>query len=131
MPLVEDMVALGKTPAELSRDIETVLGEFIREPTVNIIVRTTGGASRIQVVGSVESPQSVPYREGIRVLDVIVGAGGLTEFAAGNRARIVRTVDRNTVECRIRLDSLVKDGDISQNVELRAGDVIIVPESNF
>jgi polysaccharide export outer membrane protein len=131
MPLVEDMLAVGKTPSALARDIEGVLGEFIREPTVNIIVRTTGGSSGVQVVGSVGTPQSVPYREGMRVLDAIVTAGGLTEFAAGNRATIVRTAGQGAVECRVRLTSLINDGDISQNVQLRPGDVVIVPESNF
>jgi polysaccharide export outer membrane protein len=131
MPLVEDMVAVGKPPSVLARDIEGVLSQYIREPTVNIIVRTTGGASGVQVVGSVGTPQSVPYREGIRVLDAIVSAGGLSEFAAGNRATIVRTLDQSTVECRVRLSSLINDGDISQNIQLRPGDVVIVPESNF
>lgn len=131
MPLVEDMVAVGKTPAALAREIEVVLAEYIREPTVNIIVRSTGGASSVQVVGSVGTPQSVPYREGIRVLDAVVSAGGLTEFAAGNRATVVRSVGQSTVECRVRLGSLINDGDVSQNVQLRPGDVVIVPESNF
>jgi polysaccharide export outer membrane protein len=131
MPLVEDMVAVGKTPSTLARDIERVLSEFIREPTVNVIVRSTGGASGVQVVGSVGTPQSVPYREGIRVLDAVVSAGGLTEFAAGNRATIVRSIGQSTVECRVRLASLINNGDISQNVQLRPGDVVIVPESNF
>lgn len=130
-PLVEDMVAVGKTPTGLARDIETVLATFIREPTVNIIVRTTGGSSQIQVVGSVAQPRGVPYREGITVLDAIVGAGGLTQFAAGNRATIVRTGGERPLECRVRLDDLVKDGDLSQNIRLQPGDFVIVPESNF
>jgi polysaccharide export outer membrane protein len=131
MPLVEDMVAVGKTPTALAQDIETVLAQFIREPTVNIIVRTTGGSSQIQVVGSVGTPQGMTYREGITVLDAVVGAGGLGEFAAGNRATIVRTVGGRPLECRVRLDDLIRDGDVSQNIQLRPGDVIIVPESNF
>jgi polysaccharide export outer membrane protein len=131
MPLVEDMVAVGKTPTGLARDIEAVLATFIREPTVNIIVRTTGGGSQIQVVGSVASPQGVPYRAGITVLDAIVGAGGLSEFAAGNRATIVRTAGERPLECRVRLDDLIKNGDISQNIRLQPGDFVIVPESNF
>jgi polysaccharide export outer membrane protein len=131
MPLVEDMVAVGKTPTALSQDIEVVLAQFIREPTVNVIVRATGGASQIQVVGSVGTPQGMPYREGITVLDAVVGAGGLGEFAAGNRATIVRTIGERPLECRVRLDDLIRDGDVSQNIQLRPGDVIIVPESNF
>jgi polysaccharide export outer membrane protein len=131
IPLVEDMVAVGKTPTTLARDIEAVLAEFIREPTVNIIVRSTGGASQIQVVGSVTVPQGVPYRDGITVLDAIVGAGGLSPFAAGNRATIVRTIGDRPLECRVRLDDLIKNGDISQNIRLQPGDFVIVPESSF
>jgi polysaccharide export outer membrane protein len=131
IPLVEDMVAVDKTPTTLARDIEAVLAEFIREPTVNIIVRSAGGASQVQVVGSVTSPQGVPYREGITVLDAIVGAGGLTQFAAGNRATIVRTMGDRSLECRVRLDDLIKNGDVSQNIRLEPGDFVIVPESSF
>ena len=131
MPLVEDMVAVDKTPTQLARDIETILAEFIREPTVNIIVRSTGGASQVQVVGSVMTPQGVVYREGLTVLDAVVAAGGLTDFAAGNRAAIVRTVNGEPLECRVRLDDLINNGDISQNIRLRPGDVVMVPESNF
>lgn len=130
-PLVEDMVAVGKTPTALARDVEAVLAEFIREPTVNIIVRSTGGASQIQVVGSVTTPRGVPYRAGITVLDAIVGAGGLSQFAAGNRATIVRTVGDRPLECRVRLDDLIKSGDVSQNIRLQPGDFVIVPESSF
>jgi polysaccharide export outer membrane protein len=83
------------------------------------------------VVGSVASPQGVPYRAGITVLDAIVGAGGLSEFAAGNRATIVRTAGERPLECRVRLDDLIKNGDISQNIRLQPGDFVIVPESNF
>jgi polysaccharide export outer membrane protein len=131
MPLVEDMVAVDKTPTQLARDIETILAEFIREPTVNIIVRSTGGATQIQVVGSVLTPQAVVYREGLTVLDAVVAAGGLSDFAAGNRAAIVRTVDGQPLECRVRLDDLINDGDITQNIRLRPGDVVLVPEANF
>ena len=131
MPLVQDMTALGKTPAQLAQEIEVVLSQFIRDPTVNVIVRSTGGASQIQVVGSVRTPQGLPYREGMKVLDAVVAAGGLIEFAAGNRATLVRTVDQATLECRVRLRSLINEGDLSQNVQLRPGDVVIVPESSF
>jgi len=131
LPLVEDMLAVGKSPTALARDIEVVLSEYVIEPTVTVIVRSTGGASRVQIVGSVALPQGVPYREGVRVLDVVVAAGGLTEFAAGNRAMIVRASSADSIQCRVRLEDLIDDGDISQNVRLRAGDVIVVPESNF
>ena len=131
VPLVEDMTAVGKTPTQLARDIETVLAEYLRVPKVNIIVATQGTANQIQVVGQVNAPQSLPYREDIRVLDVVIGVGGLAEFAAGNRSKIVRQVDGRTVECRVRLDDLTKDGDMKQNLFMYPGDVLIVPESRF
>ena len=131
MPLVEDMLAASKTPTQLARDIEAELAEFIRDPTVNVMVMSDGGANLIQIVGSVVSPQSLPYREGMRVLDVVVAAGGLSEFAAGNRARIVRTLNDDTIECRVRLEDLISDGQITENIPILPGDVIIVPESNF
>jgi polysaccharide export outer membrane protein len=129
--LVEDMVAVGKTPTELARDMEAVLSEYLRLPKVNIIVASEGSANQIQVIGNVMSARSIPYREEIRVLDVVVAAGGLDEFAAGNRAQIVRTIDGTTTECRIRLERLLKDGDMSQNIFMYPGDVLIVPESRF
>lgn len=131
MPLVEDMIAAGKTPSQLARDIEVVISRFIREPTVNIILTNSGGASQVQVVGSVTTPMSMPYREGMTVLDAVVRAGGLTEFAAGNRATVVRNDEQRNLQCRVRLDSLLQNGDVSQNVFLRPGDVVIVPESSF
>jgi polysaccharide export outer membrane protein len=129
--LVEDMIAVGKTPTELARDIEEILAEYLRLPKVNIIVASEGSANQIQVIGNVMSPQSIPYREDIRVLDVVVAVGGLDEFAAGNRAQIVRAINGATTECRVRLDNLLKDGDMSQNIFMYPGDVLIVPESRF
>jgi len=131
VPLVEDMTAVGKTPTQLARDIEVVLAEYLRVPKVNIIVATQGSSNQIQVVGQVNAPQSLPYREDIRVLDVVIGVGGLAEFAAGNRSKIVRQVDGRTVECRVKLDDLTKDGDMTQNLFMYPGDVLIVPESRF
>ena len=131
VPLVEDMTAVGKTPTQLARDIEVVLAEYLRVPKVNIIVATQGSSNQIQVVGQVNTPQSLPYREDIRVLDVVIGVGGLADFAAGNRSKIVRQLDGRTVECRVKLDDLVKDGDMSQNLFMYPGDVLIVPESRF
>src|SRR3954467_7325600 len=95
-PLVEDMLAVGKTPAQLARDVEKVLGEYVRTPTVNVIVATAASAlSQIKVIGQVKVPQSVPYRDGLRVLDVILIAGGVTDFAAPNRSKIVRAAINN------------------------------------
>lgn len=131
-PLVEDMVAVGKTPSQLARDIEKVLSEYVRSPTVNVIVNQPVGAySQIQIIGQVTRPGSLPYRAGMKVLDAMLTVGGLTQFAAGNRAKIVRTVDNKKQEIRVRLDALVNKGDMSQNLDLRPGDVLVVPESLF
>ena len=130
--LVEDMIAVGKTPTELARDMEEVLGEYLRLPKVNIIVASEGSANQIQVIGNVVTPQSIAYRDDIRILDVVVAVGGLDDFAAGNRAQIIRTLEGGTTaECRIRLNDLLEDGDMSQNIFMYPGDVLIVPESRF
>jgi polysaccharide export outer membrane protein len=131
-PLVEDMTAVGKTPSQLARDIEGVLAEYIRSPQVNVIVTIPVSAfSQVKVIGQVTNPQSLPYREGMRVLDAILAAGGLTEFAAGNRGKIVRKVDGKDTEMRVKVDDLVNKGAMNQNLELKPGDVIVVPQSFF
>ena len=129
--LVEDMIAVGKTPTQLARDMEEVLAEYLRLPKVNIIVVSEGSANQIQVIGNVLTAQSIPYRDDIRVLDVIVAVGGLDEYAAGNRAKVVRTIDGQTSECRVRLNDLLRDGDMRYNIKMYPGDVLIVPESRF
>lgn len=129
--LVEDMTAVGKTPTELARDMEQVLAEYLRLPKVNIIVASEGASNQIQVIGNVVAPQSIPYRDDIRVLDVVVAVGGLDNYAAGNRSQVVRTVDGATTECKIRLSDLMRNGDMSQNIYMYPGDVLIVPESRF
>jgi polysaccharide export outer membrane protein len=131
-PLVEDMVAVGKTPAQLARDVEKVLSEYVRAPTVNIIVLQPMGAySQIQVIGQVTKPGSLPYRAGMKVLDAVLNVGGLTQFASGNRAKIERTVDGKRHEIHVKLDSLVNKGDMSQNLDLQPGDVLVVPQTLF
>lgn len=131
-PLVEDMVAVGKTPSQLARDIEQVLGEFVRAPQVNVIVTQAASVfSQVRVVGQVLKPQALAYREGMTVLDAVLATGGLGNFAAGNRARIVRVENGHQTEIRVRLGQLVDKGDMSQNVALRAGDVLVVPETRF
>ena len=131
-PLNEDMVAVGKTPSQLARDIEKVLSEYVRSPTVNVIVTQPVGAySEVQIIGQVLKPGSLPYRAGMKVLDAVLAVGGLTQFAAGNRAKIERTVDGHRQELRLKLDSLVNKGDMTQNLDLRPGDVLVVPESRF
>jgi polysaccharide biosynthesis/export protein len=131
-PLVEDMLAAGKTPSQLARDIETVLAEYVRSPKVNVFVMIAVSAlSQVKVTGQVKTPQALPYHEGMTVLDAVLAAGGLTDFAAGNRARVVRTADGKQQEIKIRLDSLLEKGDMSQNITLRPGDVLLVPQSRF
>ncbi|MGB8327867.1 MAG: XrtA/PEP-CTERM system exopolysaccharide export protein [Steroidobacteraceae bacterium] len=131
-PLVEDMVATGKSPSALARDIEKVLSEFVRSPQVNVIVSNAMSTfSQVKVVGQVKNPQAVAYRNGLRVLDVVLATGGITDFAAGNRARIVRQVDGKSVEIRVKLNDLLNRGDLRQNYELRPGDVFIVPQTRF
>jgi polysaccharide biosynthesis/export protein len=133
-PLVEDMVAVGKSPAQLARDIETVLAEYVRTPTVNVIVSNAVSAlSQVKVFGEVKVPQSMPYREGLRVLDVILVAGGVTDFAAPNRAKLVRAAvgNQKPKEVRVRLGDLVQKGDMKQNLLLGPGDVLVVPQARF
>lgn len=131
-PLVEDMVAVGKTPSQLARDIEGVLAEYIRSPQVNVIVTNAVSTfSQVRVLGQVAEPRAVPYREGMTVLDAVLAVGGLGEFAAGNRGKIVRVVGGKTQEIKVRIGDLVDKGDVSQNVPLKPGDVLVVPESRF
>jgi polysaccharide export outer membrane protein len=131
-PLVEDMVAVGKTPTQLARDVEKVLAEYVRSPQVNIIVSNALSAfSQVKIVGQVRNPQAIAYRQGMRVLDIILMSGGLTEFAAPNRARIVRQVSGKSTEIKVKLGTLLERGDMKQNHELRPGDVLIVPQALF
>ena len=131
-PLVEDMVAVGKSPSMLARDIEKVLADYVRSPQVNVIVTSPVSMfSQVKVIGQVTKPQALPYREGMTVLDAILATGGLAQFAAGNRARIVRTENGKQVEIKLKLESLVNKGDMSQNKPLKPGDVLLVPESRF
>lgn len=131
-PLVEDMIVVGKTPSELSRDIEKVLAEFVRSPQVNVIVTMPAGLlSQVKAVGQLESPQAVPYRAGMRVLDLVLAAGGLTDYAAGNRSKLVRTENGKTIDLRVKLDRLVNKGDMAQNLLLKPGDVLVVPETRL
>lgn len=131
-PLNEDMVAVGKTPAQLAHDIEMKLSEYVRSPHVNVIVtRPASVFSQVKVIGQVVRPQAVAYRDGMTVLDAVLAVGGLTEYAAGNRARIVRMENGQEKDISVRLNALVNGGDMSQNVPLKPGDVLVVPESRF
>lgn len=131
-PLVEDMVAIGKNPSALARDIERVLSEYVKSPQVNVIVTMPSSAySQVKIIGQVLRPQSIAYREGMTVLDAVLAVGGLSNFAAGNRARIIRTINGKQTEIKLRLSALVNGGDMRSNLPLKAGDVLIIPESRF
>ena len=132
-PLVEDMRAAGKTPTQLARDVETVLAEYVRSPTVTIIVQSFVGeyARQVRVVGQATEPQALSFRNGMTVLDVMIEVGGLSEFASGNRSRIVRRENGQETTIKVRLNDLLNKGDMDQNVRMMPGDVLIIPESVF
>jgi polysaccharide export outer membrane protein len=131
-PLVEDMVAVGKTPSQLARDIEKALSVYVKNPKVDIVVLAALSVySQVKVIGQVKEPQALPYHDGMTVLEALLSVKGMTQFAAGNRARIVRIVNGKQQEVRVKLDSLVNNGDLSQNLPLLPGDVLVVPETRF
>jgi polysaccharide export outer membrane protein len=131
-PLVDDLIALGKTPSELSRDLEKALVKYIRDPVVTVVVTTFAGPTneQIRVVGEATKPQILPYRQSMTVLDVMIAVGGLTDFADGNSARIVRASEGNKLYS-VRLRDLIKRGDIEANVDMQPGDILIIPQSWF
>jgi polysaccharide export outer membrane protein len=132
-PLVEDLPAAGKTSTELARDIEKSLAKFIQQPVVTVIVTNFVGnfSEQIRVIGQATKPQALPYRRDMSLMDVLIAVGGVTEFASGNRASVIRTVDGKQQKFNVRLDDLIKDGDISANMPMRPGDVLVIPESFF
>lgn len=134
-PLIADMPAVGKTPSMLADDMKIALREYIKDPIVSVIVDQFQGtfSQQIRIVGATEKPASIPYRANMTLLDAMIAVGGLSQYAAGNKARLVR-FDRETGKQReyaVRLGKLLKDGDTSANVRLEAGDVIIIPQSMF
>lgn len=133
MNLAEDVPASGKTPSQLARDIEKILARYIQDPIVTVIVSGGVGpySQQIRVLGQAAKPQALNYRENMSLVDVMIAVGGITEFAAGNRASILRVVDGKPQQYGVRLEDLVKGGDVSANVDMRPGDVLIIPESWF
>jgi polysaccharide biosynthesis/export protein len=134
-PLVNDMPATGKTPAELAADMKGALSKYVTDPNVSVIVENFSGtySQQVRIVGATEKPASLPYRANMTLLDAMIAVGGLNQYAAGNRARLVR-YDRHTgkqQEYQLRIASLLKSGDAAANVKLAPGDVIIIPESMF
>lgn len=132
-PLVEDLPAAGKTSTQLARDIEAALAKFIQQPVVTVIVTNFVGnyGEQIRVIGQAARPQALSYRRDMSLMDVLITVGGITEFAAGNKASIVRNVDGKQEKIVVRLDDLIRNGDISANMPMRPGDVLIIPESFF
>jgi len=132
MPLVEDVEALGRSPSALARDVEKALGKYIRDPVVSVIVTSFQGpySEQVRIIGEAAKPQSLPYRQNMTMLDVMILAGGLTDFAAGNRSVLVRGAEGGK-QYSVRLSDLIKRGDISANVEVKPGDVVIIPQSWF
>ena len=131
-PLVDELLAQGKTPAEIARDIEKVLSKLVRDPVVTIIVTGVIGpfSEQIRVVGEAAKPQALPYKLNMTVVDVMIAVGGLTEFADGNGATITRASEGDK-RYSVRLKDLVKRGDISANVEMKPGDILIIPQGWF
>lgn len=131
-PLVDELVAQGKTSTELAREVEKVLGKYVRDPVVTVVVTGFIGpySEQIRVVGEAAKPQALPYKQKMTVLDVMIAVGGLTDFAAGNKATILRGGDGNK-QYSVRLQDLIKRGDVTANVEMRPGDILIIPQSWF
>ena len=133
-PLIEDIVAAGKTPTMLAREIEERLKKFIQDPNVTVIVRNFIGPPdrQVRVIGEATDPIAIPYRDHMSLLDVMIAIKGLTKYASGNRSIIVRLLpDGKQQSIRVRINDLIKDGDISQNLEMAPGDTLIIPQSWF
>lgn len=134
VPLVGDVQASGRTPTGLADEIEERLSEYIRQPQVSIVVTSMGSHEyndRVRVTGAVQQPVSVPHRAGMTVLDVVLGAGGATPFAALNKAMLYRKVDGEVVAIPVRLEDILNDGDVRTNYAIRPGDILSVPERSF
>jgi polysaccharide biosynthesis/export protein len=133
VPLIEDLYVEGKNPSDLAREIETELAVYIQDPLVTVIMGGFVGTfpQQVRIVGEASQPQAIPYRANMTLLDVVIATGGLTQFADGNNTTLVRLEEGEQKEYRVRLDDLLEDGDISANVALLPGDILIVPETFF
>jgi polysaccharide export outer membrane protein len=132
-PLVEDLPATGKTATQLARDIEKALATYIQSPVVTVIVTSFVGtyAQQVRVIGEAAKPQALPYRQSMTLLDVMIAVGGITDFADGNKASILRKSGGMTQQVKVRVKDLIKGGDLSANVTMRPGDVLVIPQSFF
>ena len=133
IPLVEDVVAIGKTPSQLARSLEQRLGKYIKEPVVTVIASGFVGPfnEEVRVVGEAATPRAIPYRTDMTVLDAMIAVGGLTRYAAGDDSVIVRTTNGKQITYAVHLDDLIKYGDVSSNVALQPGDILIIPQRLF
>jgi polysaccharide biosynthesis/export protein len=133
LPLIDDLVATGKTPTALARDIEHSLAKYVEDPTVSVIVGGFHGPfyQQVRIIGEATDPQALPYQANMSVLDVMIAVHGLTRFASGNRAELVRVIDGRQTIIPVRLDDLIKDGDVGANVSVEPGDVLIIPQAWF
>ena len=133
VPLIEDLYVAGQTPSEVARELENRLGEFIQDPLVTVIVSGFSGTYRqqIRVVGSATEPASIPYRENMRILDVMIAVGGLSPYGDGNGAMILRGLGQDRRQIPLRLDDLLDDGDSSANIQVAPGDIVVIPEGFF
>lgn len=135
LPLIPDIQAAGRSPTALARDIEQQLRQFVREPNVTVMVRSFMGPSnqQIRVIGEAAQPMGLPYRDGMTVMDVMIGARGLTRYAAGNRAEIIRRdgPDGRREVIRVRLNDLMRGGDVTQDLAMRPGDTLVIPQGWF
>lgn len=131
--LVEDVPVAGRTPTQFARDMEKILAKYIRDPVVTVSVSGFVGpfSEQVRVIGAAAKPQSYPYRQYMTVLDLMIASGGLTEFASGNGAKLVRVKNGKQMTYDVRLDDLVREGDISANVDILPGDIVIIPEAWF
>jgi polysaccharide biosynthesis/export protein len=132
-PLANDVLAVGKTPSELGKAIEKALAEYVRAPNVSVIVSNPVSTfSQVKVVGQAVSPRAVPFRNGMTVLDLVIEVGGLSQFAAGNRAKIIRPGKQGAAkEIKVRLGDLLNKGKVSENITLEPGDILVIPETLF
>ena len=132
-PLVTDIVAAGRTPEELGHDLEARLKKYVSDPLVTVIVTSFVGPynQQVRIVGEATTPKSLPYMAHMTVLDAMIAVGGLTPYASGNRAKLVRRVSGKEVDTALRLSDLLKSGDLSANADLQPGDIIIIPQSFF
>ncbi len=131
--LVEDVPVAGRTPTQFARDMEKILAKYIRDPVVTVSVSGFVGpfSEQVRVIGAAAKPQSYPYRQYMTVLDLMIASGGLTDFANGNGAKLVRVKNGKQMTYDVRLDDLVREGDISANVDILPGDIVIIPEAWF